>query len=108
MVERMLGGWTKRIHVPLDRELSASWCNLSVNFPDARYDAKRVLLRQGHYAHNFYFILSGSGKTLFTSVANLFERLLTLKIMPCTVTRFSIRVLQLSSPFLIQRHAWFI
>jgi len=26
------------------------------------FDAKRVIIRQGHMADNFYFILSGTGK----------------------------------------------
>lgn len=30
---------------------------------DFRFEAKRVIIRQGHTAENFYFILSGTGKT---------------------------------------------
>ena len=45
----------------------------------SRYDAKRVVLRQGHEAEAFYFILSGSGNMCFNEVfptaeASMFSR----------------------------------
>ncbi len=35
--------------------------NYSSSICAFRYDAKRVIVRQGHPASSFYFILSGSG-----------------------------------------------
>ena len=41
------------------------WCCA----PNFSIPPKRIIIRQGHFAENFYFILSGHGKLLTNSVS---------------------------------------
>lgn len=41
-----------------------------------RFEAKRVIIRQGHKAENFYFILSGTGKDKHKHIARISTNLM--------------------------------
>ena len=44
--------------------MTTSTTSISVFLFHYRFEAKRVIIRQGHKAENFYFILSGTGKQI--------------------------------------------